>query len=225
MTTPSGQISLDDIWQEANPGWTGARSFGNIAYNSWAEGPLGTTSNSYNGWGGDGGNNGKDAIYNTGAPLIWNTDPINFQNYTSKTYYFDGTTYDIQYSWNNTLNNTPVPPPPILNDVSVDVNCYDYSGTYTVHPGFSIPATAATSQGATTIPGFSANTYPLVENVWWDINIITDPSNNINGIDFSINGTVVYTTGGGGGSFNWNSVGASQGYTNGSGIVYDIYVY
>ena len=43
-------------------------------------------------------------------------------------------------------------------------------------------------------------------------------------IAFSVNGTTVYNAGSAGGSFNWTSAGASQGYTNGSGIVYDVYV-
>jgi len=224
MPTPSGQISLDDIWQEPNPGWSSAESFGEIVFNSWAQGPLGASTYSYNGWGHDGGNSGADVIYDIGGFIPWN-DPINFANYSNKYYYFDGTNYNIQFSFNNTLNNQPFPPPPINNDVSVDVNCYDNSNTYSVHPGFSINANGGSSSGATQIPGFSSNTYPLVENVYWSINITTDPSNTISGIDFSVNGTVVYTAGGGGGSFDWTSGGASQGYTDSFGIVYDVYIY
>ena len=228
MPTPSGQISLDDIWQEPNPGWTSAESFGDVAYDSWEQGSLGSQTNLYNGWGGDGSGGGVpvggNAIYNTGAPFQQGVDPINFANYSNKYYYFDGTNYDIKYSYNNTLNNVPFPPPPIDNNVTVQVDCYDYNGVYPVHNSFAISANGGSSQGATQIPGFSAGTSPLVENVYWSIQINTAPSNTISNIAFSVNGTTVYNAGGGGGSFTWQSAGASQGYTNGSGIVYDVYI-
>lgn len=227
MPTPSGQISLDDIWQEPNPGWTSNEPFGRVAYESWAQGPLGANTYASNGWGGDGGGGGvpvgANAIYNTGAPLQRGVDPINFANYSNKYYYFDGTNYNIQYSYNNTLNNVPFPPPPIDNNVQVNVDCFDYNGVYTVHNQFAISANGGTSQGATQIPGFTG-TCPLVENVYWSITITTQPSNTISNIAFSVNGTTVYNAGPAGGSFTWQSAGASQGYTNGSGIVYDVYI-
>ena len=106
MPTPSGMISLDDIWQEPMPGWTASESFGRIAYESWAQGPLGANTYNSNGWGGDGSGGGVpvggNAIYNTGAPLQRGVDPINLANYSNKYYYFDGSTYDIKYSFTNT---------------------------------------------------------------------------------------------------------------------------
>ena len=228
MPTPSGMISLDDIWQEPMPGWALSESFGRIAYESWAQGPLGANTYNSNGWGGDGSGGGVpvggDAIYNTGAPFQRGVDPINFANYSNKYYYFDGSTYDIKYSFTNTKPNVPFPPPPIVNDVTVTVNCYDYNGVYTVHNSFAISANGGTSQAASQIPGFSANSYPLVENVYWNISVNTNFPNTINNIAFSVNGTTVINVGGGGGNFTWQSVGASQGYTNTSGIVYDVYV-
>jgi len=225
MTTPSGQISLNDIWIEPNPSWTGAQSFGDIAYDSWAEGPLGANTYAWNGWGGDGGTTpvGANAIYNTGAPFERGVDFINFANYSNKTYYFNGTTIDIQNSYNNTLNNTPFPPPGINNDVVITVDCYDYSGVYPVHNSFAISAPANTSQGATSIPGGVTNS-PLVENVYWSIGITTVPGNTISNIAFSVNGTVTINVGSGGGSFTWTSGGASKGLTNSSGILYDVVV-
>ena len=228
MPTPSGQISIDDLFQESTPGFTGAESFGRIAYESWAQGPLGANTYNSNGWGGDGSGGGVpvggNAIYNTGAPFQRGVDPINLANYSNKYYYFDGTTYDIKYSFNNTLPNVPFPPPPIVNDVTVTVNCYDYNGVYTVHNSFAISANGGTSQGATTIPGFTANSSPLVKNVYWNISVNTIGGNTIGNIAFSVNGTTVINVSAGGGNFTWQSVGASQGYTNGSGIVYDVYV-
>jgi hypothetical protein len=224
MTTPSGQISLDDIWIEPNPGWTTSESFSAITYESWAQGPLGASTNAWNGWGNDGGNTGADVIYDAGGYLQKGVDSINFANYSNLTYYFNGTSIDIQFSYNNTLTNPPpFPPPPIINDVVVNVDCYDYSGTYPVHNSFSINAPANSSQGATSIPGGVTNS-PLVENVYWSIGITTVPGNTISNIAFSVNGTVVYNATGAGGNFTWASGSASQGYTNSSGIVYDVYV-
>ena len=225
MPTPSGQISLDDIWIEPNPSWTSSESFSAITYNSWAQGPLGANTYSWNGWGNDGGNSGNDVIYNVGGYLQQGVDPINFANYSNKYYYFDGTNFDIKFSFNNTLSNPPpVPPnPPVNNDVNVQVWCRDYSNTYNVHNNFAINANASASQSATQIPGGVTNS-PLVENVYWEISVTTIPGNTISNIAFSVNGTVKVNAGGGGGSFIWNSGGASRGFTNGSGILYDIYV-
>jgi len=225
MPTPSGQISLDDIWIEPNPSWTSSESFGDIAYDSWAQGPLGSNTNSWNGWGNDGGNSGNDVIYSVGGYLQQGVDPINFANYSNNYYYFDGTNFDIKFSFNNTLSNPPpVPPnPPVNNDVNVQVWCRDYSNTYNVHNNFAINAIASASQSATQIPGGVINS-PLVENVYWEISVTTIPGNTISNIAFSVNGTVKVNAGGGGGSFIWNSGGASRGFTDSSGILYDIYV-
>lgn len=224
MPTPSGQISLDDIWIEPNPSWTSSESFGDIAYDSWAQGPLGSNTNSWNGWGNDGGNSGNDVIYNVGGYLQQNVDPINFANYSNKYYYFDGTNFDIKFSYNNTLTNPPPSPPnpPINNDVNVQVDCYDYSNTYSVHSSFNINAPANSSQAATPIPGGVTNS-PLVENVYWSIIVNTDPNNTISNIAFDVNGTT-FNIGGGGGSFTWQSAGASRGLTDSSGILYDVTV-
>lgn len=226
MPTPSGQISLDDIWQEPNAGWSTSESFGNVAFDSWAQGPLGSNANSWNGWGNDGSTMvipvGADVIYNVGGPLQRGVDAINFGNYSNKYYYFDGTIYNIVYTYNNTLVSTI---PFIDNDVSVQIDCYDYSGVYTVHPSFAINAVNNTQTFVPIqIPGFITNTHPLIENIYWSINVVTNPTNTITNIAFSVNGTTVYNAGAAGGSFTWQSGGASQGYTNGSGIVYDVYI-
>lgn len=228
MPTPGGPISLNDLYQEGNPGWSAQESFSDITYDSWEQGPLGSGTNLYNGWGNDGSGFGApvgaNVIYNVGGALIKNTDPINFGNYTNKYYYFDGTVFDIQNSWNNTLANSPVPPPGVDNNVTVQVDCYDYNGVYTVHNSFAIAANASTSGGPFQIPGFTANSYPLVENVYWSIIVNTNPTNTISNIAFNINGVNVYNAGGGGGNFTWQSVGASAGLTNSSGITYDVVV-
>lgn len=228
MPTPSGPISLDDLYQEGNPGWSTQESFSDITYDSWAQGPLGSGTNLYNGWGNDGSGFGApvgaNVIYNVGGGLTQSVDSINFGNYTNKYYYFDGTVFDIKYSWNNTLANSPAPPPGIDNNVNVQVDCYDYNMVYPVHTSFAITANALTSGGPAQIPGFSPNSYPVVENVYWSIMINTNPTNTISNIAFNINGVNVYNAGGGGGTFTWTSGGASAGLTNSSGILYDVVI-
>jgi hypothetical protein len=229
MPTPGGPISLDDLWQEPNPGWSSQESFSDITYDSWEQGPLGSSTNAYNGWGNDGSGSGTpvgvNVIYNVGGGLTQSVDPINFGNYTNKYYYFDGTVFNIQFSWSNPLTNPPpVPPnPPVNNDVNVQVVCKDYNMVYNVHSNFSINAVAPSSGGPLPIPGSVTNS-PLVENVYWEIIVNTVPGNTISNIAFSVNGTNCINVGSGGGTFTWQSAGASAGLTNSSGILYDITV-
>lgn len=227
MPLPSTNLGLDDIYQESTPGWSSSESLGNISYKSWAQGPLGSNTYSYNGYGMDGSGGGVPV----GGNVIYNfpdldssiPDPTSFAEFTNNQYYFDGTTFDITYSFNNTVPDVPFPPPPINNGVTVQVDCYDYNGVYSVHNSFAINAPGGFSQGATSIPGGSTAS-PLVDNVYWAINVTTNPGNTLTNIAFKVNGTTVINVGPGGGSFTWQSGGASQGYTNSSGILYDVYV-
>ena len=166
---------------------------------------------------------GGNVIYNFPDLSSSVPDPTSFAEFVNNQFYFDGTTFDITFSWNNTLNNTMFPPPPVINDVDVQVRCYDYLGVYRVHNDFSINALAATSGGPTSIPG-GVTTSPLVDNVYWDIIVTTAPGNTISNIAFKVNGTTRINVGGGGGSFTWQSGGATQGFTNSSGILYDVQV-
>ena len=229
MPTPGGPISINDLWQEPNPGWSSQESFSDITYNSWEQGPLGSNINIYNGWGNDGSGFGApigaNVIYNVGGGLTQSIDSINFGNYTNKYYYFDGTVFDIQFSWSNPLTNPPpVPPaPPVNNDVNVQVVCKDYNMVYNVHSNFSINAVAPSSGGPLQIPGGVTNS-PVVENVYWEIIVNTIPGNTISNIAFSVNGINRINVGSGGGTFTWQSAGASAGHTSVGGIVYNIYV-
>jgi len=230
MALPSTNLGLNAIYQESTSGFTGLRKLGGISYNSWAQGPLGSNTYTYNGYGMDGSGGGVPV----GGNVIYNfpdldssvPDPTSFAEFKGNQFYFDGTTFDIKYSYTNPLTNPPPPPPPgqpINNDVTVQVDCYDYNGAYTVHNTFNIIANANTSQGATSIPGGVTNS-PLVDNVYWEIEVFTVAFNTISAIAFSVNGTTVYSAGGGGGNFTWQSSGASQGYTNSSGIEYNVTV-
>jgi hypothetical protein len=226
MPTPSGQITLNDIWVEPNPSWNTSESFSAITYNSWAQGPLGASTYAWNGWGNDGGTNGADVIYNAGGYLQKGVDPINFANYSGLYYYFDQfSNIDITFESDNTVSNPPPAPPapPIDNGITVEVFCYDSTGTYNVHNSFVINAPASTQQGIQSIPGGSAGC-PFVENVYWEIIVSTLPNNTITNIDFKVNGTTRISVGSGGGSRTWTSTGASQGYSVSSGINYEVVV-
>ena len=227
MALPSTNLGLDDIYQESTPGFSSSESLGGISYHSWAQGPLGSSTYTYNGYGMDGSGGGVplggNVIY--GFPDLSGSipDPTSFAEFQNNQFYFDGTTFDIKFSWNNTLTNPPpFPPPPIDNGVTVQVDCYDYNGVYSVHNSFSINANANTSGGPSSIA--QPNPCPLVDNVYWAIQVNTNPGNTISNIAFSVNGTTRINVGGGGGSFTWQSGGASQGFTNSSGILYDVYV-
>jgi hypothetical protein len=227
MALPSTNLGLDDIYQESTPGFSSSESLGGISYNSWAQGPLGSSTYTYNGYGMDGSGGGVplggNVIYNF-PDLSGSTDPTSFAEFQNNQFYFDGTTFDIKFSYTNTLTNPPpFPPPPKDNGVTVQVDCYDYNGVYRVHNSFAINAPANSSQGATTIPG-GATTSPLVDNVYWTIQVNTNPFNTIGNIAFSVNGITRINVGPGGGTFTWQSGGASQGFTNSSGILYDVYV-
>lgn len=227
MALPSTNLGLDDIYQESTPGFNTSESLGDISYNSWAQGPLGSATYTYNGYGMDGSGGGVpiggNVIYNFPDLSSSVPDPTSFAEFQNNQFYFDGTTFDIKLSWNNTLNNTMFPPPPVINDVDVQVKCFDYNGVYKVHNDFSINALAATSAGPQSIPG-GVTTSPLVDNVYWEIIVNTAPGNTISNIAFSVNGTVRINVGSGGGNFTWQSGGASQGFTDSSGILYDVYV-
>jgi hypothetical protein len=227
MALPSTNLGLDDIYQESTPGFSTSESLGGISYNSWAQGPLGSSTYTYNGYGMDGSGGGVpiggNVIYNFPDLSSSVPDPTSFAEFQNNQFYFDGTTFDIKYSYNNTVNNVPFPPPGINNDVNVQVDCYDYNGVYTVHNSFGINAAGGMSQGAVSIPGGVGNS-PLVDNVYWSIQVNTAGGNTISNIAFSVNGTVRINVGGGGGNFTWQSGGASQGFTNSSGILYDVYV-
>ena len=228
MALPSTDLSLNDIYQESTPGFSTSESLGGISYNSWAQGPLGSGTYTYNGYGMDGSGGGVplggNVIYDFPDLSSSIPDPTSFAEFQNNQFYFDGTTFEIKFSYNNTVNNIPFPPPPVDNGVTVQVDCYDYNGVYMVHNTFSINANGGTSQGAISIPGFMANTSPLVDNVYWAIQVNTIPGNTISNIAFSVNGITRINVGGGGGSFTWQSGGASQGFTDSSGILYDVYV-
>ena len=233
MALPSTDLSLNDIYEESTPGYNhpDPLSFTAVTYLNWTEGNAGAFGASqtvlFNPYSMDGTPSaplGADVLY--GFPILdAGVNETQFGEFQGQQYYFDGTTFDIQFSFDNTVNNIPAPPPPIDNGVNVEIYCYDYNMVYKVHPDVIINAPGGSTVAAAQIPGFQANTYPLVENVYWEIVVnVPDPNNTITNIAFQVNGTTRYNAGPAGGTFDWQSAGASAGVTNGTGIVYNIYV-
>ena len=233
MALPSTDLSLNDIYEESLPGYNHPNplSFTAVTYLNWTEGNAGVFGASqvvlFNPYSMDGTPSaplGADVLY--GFPILEaGVNETQFGEFQGQQYYFDGTTFDIKFSFDNTVNDINFPPPPINNGVSVDIKCYDYNMVYEVHPQVNINAPGGASVGAASIPGFQANTYPLVENVYWEITVtVPDPNTTVTNIAFQVNGTTRKNVGPAGGTFDWQSAGASAGVTNGTGIVYNIYV-
>jgi len=233
MALPSTDLSLNDIYEESLPGYNHPNplSFTAVTYLNWTEGNAGAFGASqavdFNPYSMDGTPSaplGADVLY--GFPILdAGVDPTSFAEFQNQQYYFDGTTFDIKFSFDNTVNNIPFPPPPIDNGVNVEIKCYDYNMVYKVHPDVIITAPGGATSATGQIPGFFANTYPLVENVYWEIVVtVPDPNTTVTNIAFQVNGTTRYNAGPAGGTFTWQSAGASAGVTNGTGIVYNIYV-
>jgi len=233
MALPSTDLSLNDIYEESTPGYNhpDPLSFTAVTYLNWTEGNAGAFGASqvvlFNPYSMDGTPSaplGADVLY--GFPILdAGVNETQFGEFQNQQYYFDGTTFDIQFSFDNTVNNIPTPPPPIDNGVNVEIYCYDYNMVYKVHPDVIINAPGGSTVAAAQIPGFQANLYPLVENVYWEIVVtVPDPNTTITNIAFQVNGTTRKNVGPAGGTFDWQSAGASAGVTNGTGIVYNIYV-
>ena len=233
MALPSTGLSLNDIYEESLPGYNhpSPLSFTAVTYLNWTEGNAGAFGagqavlfNPYSMDGTPSAPLGADVLY--GFPILEaGVNETQFGEFQGQQYYFDGTTFDIQSSFDNTVNDIPSPPPPINNSVNVEINCYDYNMVYKVHPDVNINAPGGSTVAAGTIPGFQANVYPLVENVYWEIVVnVPDPNNTITNIAFQVNGTTRYNAGPAGGNFTWQSAGASAGHTSVGGIVYNIYV-
>jgi hypothetical protein len=84
---------------------------------------------------------------------------------------------------------------------------------------------ANTGQASTQIPGFTADQYPLVKEVFWILNVNCDAFFGGGTLTFDINSTQVLNVGLSPGSnlFDWTTT-ATNAYTDGSGILLDFQV-
>ena len=103
MALPSTNLSLDDIYQESTPGFSTSESLGGISYNSWAQGPLGSNTYTYNGYGMDGSGGGVplggNVIYDFPDLSSSIPDPTSFAEFTNNQFYFDGCSVLLTHSF------------------------------------------------------------------------------------------------------------------------------
>jgi hypothetical protein len=122
MAVPTSNISLTSIYEEANGvGTMGTDvSFATLASCSYFDGPNGSNFISYNAWG-QGTMTGDNRIYG----LTNLSANYSFQNFSSKTYFYDNSTFQVTLNITNNLISTPPPPFPIDNDVNVNIELWD----------------------------------------------------------------------------------------------------
>jgi hypothetical protein len=127
MAVPSSNISMTAIYNEANVGSPPSDlAVSDLFKKSYFEsnpfgGPL-----SYNAWGIYGNSAGADRIYGLSASDTNN----NFNQFASKIYYYDNSTYANYVDVVNNLVAPPPPNPPDLNDITVFCKLYDSTGAY-----------------------------------------------------------------------------------------------
>lgn len=205
--------------------------FVNLARPGWNEGPLGSSAFSNYTWGLDGNSGGADAIYG----LTPTSGQFSLTQFKGLQYYFDGSPFDIKFRYTNNLGVPGPPTPPTANDVSIEVVITDSTLNYSIFGGpntppnfqFSINAPANSGQASTQIPGFNADQYPLVKDVYWIIRVNTDALNFGGGtLDFSINSTLVLNSGlaPGQNDFDSNTAPGSPGATDASGILLEFII-
>lgn len=127
MAVPSSNISMTAIYNEPNAGSPPSDlAVSDLFKKSYFEsnafgGPL-----SYNAWGIYGNSAGADRIYGLSASDTNN----NFNQFASKIYYYDNSTYANYVDVVSNLVAPPPPNPPDLNDITVFCRLYDSTGAY-----------------------------------------------------------------------------------------------
>ncbi len=206
--------------------------FVNLARPGWNEGPLGSSAFSNYTWGLDGNSGGADAIYG----LTPTSGQFSLTQFKGLQYYFDGTTFDIQDRWMNSLGIPPFPQPPSSNDVTIETVITDSTLNYSIFGGPNTPpnfawnvnATAQGGQASSQVPGFTPDAFPLVRDVYWIVRVTTDPINFGGGqIDIYINSTLVLNSGlnPGQNDFDSNTAPGIPGQTDSQGILFDFQIY
>jgi len=231
MAVPSTNVGMDDIYWEAqfgggsgNPG--SEIPFETLAGDSYFEGPNGSSTNSFNGWGQDGNSGGVNRIY--GLSIAASPGPFEFNNFKNLVYFYDQNVYQVQLTVFNNLAPPPPPPPPINNDVQdCNLSFYDNSGTYIYLAGNSGGVPTGNSYGPTDISQTNA---PIIAQGYWYIDVSMDPGFGGGLCDIDINGTnYVGGAGIGGGSnlFDWTTYGAAAvanfGAATGLSVVVTVY--
>jgi hypothetical protein len=161
MAVPSSNISMSAIYGEANAGGPPSDlAVSDLFKKSYFEsnafgGPL-----SYNAWGQYGNASGADRIYGLSASNTNN----NFNQFASKVYYIDNSTYANYIDVVNNLVAPPPPNPPDLNDVTVFCKLYDSTGAYQYSFFQSLIAAGGSASQI-----FSNTTEPILAVAYWEV--------------------------------------------------------
>ena len=228
MATPisSADIALSELNTAPGGGTYSDMRFQNLARPGWSEGTLGSGAFSNYTWGLDGSSGGADAIYG----LTPTSGEFSLGTFADLIYYFDGSPFEITYAFDNLLTAPPGPvPPPNANDISIEFVITDSALDYSIFGGPNTPPNfqvsfgmpASTANGATLIPGFNPDTYPLVRDVYWIVRAQCAPQFGGGALYIEINGSSVLSGAGlspGANDFDYTSAGAASGLTNGTGI-------
>jgi hypothetical protein len=237
MAVPSTNIGLSNIYWEAqfgggsgNPGYS--IPFETVAGDSYFEGPNGNSTNSYNGWGQNGNTSGANRIYNLNAI----SSNYSFNNFASKVYFYDQSSYACILNVNNNLGpSTFFPPPPIDNTVQdVNLTLRDSSNTYSYIVAGTGAIISAGDGGSPVSIDASSPSSPLIRTAYWTITIGANLNFPGATADLTVNGTSIFTgqavnAGPASTSFDFNTWGsvvmaASYGGTV-AGFYFDLTIY
>jgi hypothetical protein len=194
-------VSLTELQTAPGGGSPGTTSFENSGRYGWNEGIQGSsTAGAVYTWGyGFGGGGGyADAIYGLAAPST-GTPPLELSDWRGLQYWFDGTTFNITLKWTNNL--TPNPPGDFIDiqfgiaDSSLNYSIFGPPGSSPPNYQFNANMAGGQSQAQTQIPGFAADQYVLVKNVYWFVLVNTGPNFPGGTVNMDINTTTVWNRG------------------------------
>lgn len=193
MTTPSTNIGIADIFIEANGSGGTDISFADLARISFFEGAGGSGAFAFNGYGRQGNTIGANRIFGLS---VQNT-PQAIGDFTSKDYFYNGTTFNIFLQFDNQLPIPSFPFPPFGNDFTVQLELFDSTDTFQYATG----SIGAVAQATGLINIEQASVTPLINLAYWRMTISSDPQGGGGTTNLDINGTnFVNTTSPSGGS-------------------------
>ena len=163
MPVPSSNINMTDIYDEANNNTPPSDlAASDLFKRSYFEGPNGSNTINFNGWGQYGATSGADRTYLITASNTNN----NFNQFAALNYFFDNTVYANYVDAINNLVAPSPPNPPDENDLNIYCRLYDSTKTY-VYSSFQTILFA----GGSVSQIFSLTTEPMIAVGYWEVEI------------------------------------------------------
>ncbi len=180
MAVPTTNIKFNDIWYEANNSNlvpTSDIPASTLFGNSYFQGPNGSNTNYFNGWG------------TSTSEIILGATPgaYNWGQFSGLYYWYDNSTWSVRYRIDNNLAVPTPPARPDENDCQVFINLTDSPETYQYLTSNNIMANASTTTGTITFSQAGYNGTPLIYNVYYNIVIQSSPSWVSGQFDLDIN--------------------------------------